>query len=96
MIRSRAYKLFLIFVLALTGCTGIKNISANDPLYVGHAIEFTPKDHKLKSLAPIKDVLKPEPNETFLWMRPALARNNMLSEKAKKRKFWKNKVAEPV
>ena len=91
-----AYKLFLIFVLALTGCTGLKNISSEDPLYIGHTIKFSNKDDKLKELASIKNVLKPKPNATFLWMRPALARNNMLSNKAKKRKFWKNKIAEPV
>ncbi len=44
----------------------------------------------------IKGVLKPEPSNKFLWMRPALARNNMLSEKAKKKKFWKTKISDPV
>jgi outer membrane protein insertion porin family len=29
-------------------------------------------------------------------MRPSMARNNMLSKKAKKKKFWKNKISEPV
>jgi outer membrane protein assembly factor BamA len=43
-----------------------------------------------------RDLLKPKPNARLLWMRPAVARNNMLSEKAKARKFWKKKVAEPV
>ena len=91
-----ANKLFLIFVLAITGCTGLRNISSVDPLYIGHSIKFSNKDDKLKEQASIKNVLKPKPNATFLWMRPALARNNMLSNKAKKRKFWKNKIAEPV
>lgn len=96
MMRSQSYKLFLIFVLALTGCTGLKNISSDDPLYIGHTIKFNAEDEKLKESASVKSVLKPKPNNTFLWMRPGLARNNMLSEKAKKKKFWKNKIAEPV
>jgi outer membrane protein assembly factor BamA len=96
MIMSGTNKLFLIFFLALTGCTGLKNISSDNPLYVGHTIKFTASDEKLKNPASIKSVLKPEPNATFLWMRPALARYNMLSRKAKESKFWKNKITEPV
>src|SRR5687767_9628221 len=96
MIWSMAYKLFLIFALVLTGCTGLRNISSEDPLYIGHTVKFSNKDDKLKELASIKNVLKPKPNTTFLWMRPAVARNNALSDKAKKRKFWKNKITEPV
>ncbi len=97
MIRSATYRFFLVSVLALTGCTGMKHISSVDPLYIGNEINFTGKDDKKKKLTPvIRDVLKPKPNNTFLWMRPALARNNMLSEKAKKKKIWKNKVTGPV
>lgn len=84
-------------VLALTGCTGLKNISTDDPLYTGHTVTFATRDKQNKKLAYLaKGVLKPQPNTKFLWMRPALARNNMLSDKAKKRKFWKTKIADPV
>jgi outer membrane protein insertion porin family len=96
MIKASVNKLFLIFVLALTGCTGIKNISSDDPLYVGHVIKFSSGDGRLKNLASIKSVLKPKPNNTFLWMRPALARYNMLSDTAKKKKFWKSKIDKPI
>lgn len=97
MIRSIAYQLILVLVLALTGCTGMKNISAEDPLYIGHEIKFTDRNGEKNKLAPfIKSVLKPEPNNTFLWMRPALARYNMLSDARKKKKFWKNKITGPV
>jgi outer membrane protein insertion porin family len=97
MIRSITYRLILLFVLALAGCTGMKHISSDDPLYVGHRIKYTVKKDTKKKISPIiKGVLKPEPNSRLLWMRPALARNNMLSDKAKKKKFWKNKIAEAV
>jgi outer membrane protein insertion porin family len=97
MIRSITHKLFLIFVLSLAGCTGMKNISSDDPLYIGHEVKFTTKDDQNKKLTPLlKGVLKPDPNNTFFWMRPALARNNMLSDKLKKKKFWKKKIADPV
>ncbi|HPM31243.1 MAG TPA: BamA/TamA family outer membrane protein [Chryseolinea sp.] len=75
----------------------MKNISSNDPLYIGAKIQFEGKDADTKKLTPIaKSVLKPNANNTFLWMRPAVARNNMLSAKAKKKKFWKNKISGPV
>jgi outer membrane protein insertion porin family len=97
MIKSTTYRFFFVSVLALSGCTGMKNISSVDPLYIGNEINFAGKDDKKKKLTPvIRDVLKPKPNNTFLWMRPALARNNMLSDKTKKKKFWKNKVTGPV
>lgn len=95
MSNSVIYRLLLIIGLVLTGCTGMRNITVDDPLYTGHEIRFT--DQKNRKLMPaINEVLKPEPNNTLLWMRPALARNNMLSEKAKQRKFWKGKISEPV
>lgn len=97
MIRSTTHQSGLVLILFLTGCTGMKNISTQDPLYIGHEIHFAERNTHRKNLtSAIKGVLKPTPNSTFLWMRPALARNNMLSEKAKKRKFWKNKIADPV
>ncbi|HEY5748013.1 MAG TPA: BamA/TamA family outer membrane protein [Chryseolinea sp.] len=95
--RSVAHGLISFLVLVLTGCTGMKHISSGDPLYVGHTIEFTPPSRESKNLMPfIKDVLKPQPNNQFLWMRPALARYMMLSDSARSRKFWKNKIDKPV
>jgi outer membrane protein insertion porin family len=83
--------------LALAGCTGMKNISSDNPLYVGHEIRFTdPPSAKKKLTQKMRGVLRPETNNTFLWMRPSLAFNNTLSEKQKKKKFWVNKIAEPV
>ncbi len=90
MIRSTPYWYCIILALALSGCAGMKNITAEDPLYAGHTVRFSSKNADKKKLTPyIKDVLKPAPNNTLLWMRPALARYNMLSVKARKKKFWK-------
>ncbi|MCU0368271.1 MAG: BamA/TamA family outer membrane protein [Cyclobacteriaceae bacterium] len=95
--RSTAYKLFILVALAFTGCTGMKNISVDDPLYIGHEVKYKVKEEKNKKLTPtFKSVLKPAPNKTLLWMRPSLALNNTISDKGKKRKFWKRKVEEPV
>jgi outer membrane protein assembly factor BamA len=97
MIRLITYQLVLLIVLVLAGCSGMKHISADDPLYTGHEIKFTVKDEKKKKLSAVsKGVLKPEPNNTFLWMRPALARYNMISDSKRKKKFWRNKINGPV
>ncbi|SHH18817.1 Surface antigen [Chryseolinea serpens] len=95
--RSATHGLLSFLVLVLTGCTGMKHISSGDPLYVGHKIEFVPPAREAKNLMPfIQDVLKPQPNNQFLWMRPALARYMMLSDSARGKKFWKNKITGPV
>lgn len=97
MIRSNSHLLLLLILTTLAGCTGMKNISSDDPLYVGHEIKFSSTGQENKKLtSQLKGLLKPKPNNTFLWMRPALARNNMLSDSAKTKKFWKKKIAEPV
>jgi outer membrane protein insertion porin family len=97
MIRSTAYLLFLGGLLTLVGCTGMRYISSADPLFTGSEIDFEEKSEANRELSPIvHSVLKPVPNSKTLWMRPALARYNMLSDSAKVKKFWKNKIAPPV
>jgi outer membrane protein assembly factor BamA len=84
-------------VVALPGCTGMRYITAADPLLIGSELGFSAQDAKDKKLASeIKGLLKPAPNNTFLWMRPALARYNMLSDSAKTKKFFKSKITAPV
>ncbi|MBK9106776.1 MAG: hypothetical protein IPL92_20000 [Saprospiraceae bacterium] len=79
------------------GCTGMRYVTSADPLFIGHEIKFEKKSEANKGLSPaVHSVLKPSPNNKTLWMRPALARYNMLSDSAKVRKFWKNKMAPPV
>lgn len=97
MIRSASYLLVVGYLLALAGCTGMRYISSADPLFTGHEIEFEKKSKVNRELSlAVKSVLKPAPNNKTLWMRPALARYNMLSDSAKTKKFWKNKTAPPV
>ena len=97
MIRTITYHLILILALLMAGCTGMRYISSNDPLFVGSETEFIgPKENQKKLNSVVDPLLKPKPNPTFLWMRPDLARYNMLSDSAKTKKFWKNKIAAPV
>jgi len=75
----------------------MRYIKSTDPLYIGSEIKFTdPNGEKKKLTAVARSVVKPNPNHRTLWMRPALARYNMLSDSAKTKKFWKTKIKEPV
>lgn len=95
--RSAIYLLFVAMIAVLDGCTGMRYIKSTDPLYTGSKIKFTEEKSAKKNLKPVaNEVVKPLPNNKTLWMRPALARYNMLSDSAKTKKFWKNKIAPPV
>ena len=95
--RTATYYLAFACILVLGGCTGMKNISSTDPLYTGYEISFAKKSARNKKLSTYYgEVLKPRPNNKFLWMRPGIARYNMLSDSARTRKFWKGKIAAPV
>jgi outer membrane protein assembly factor BamA len=96
-IKIRSCLIAILPAIMLLGCTGLKHVSSNDPLFVDHELKYIAEyPVEKKSLPDLNNVLLPKPNEKFLWMRPALARNNMLSDSAKTKKFWKNKVSEPV
>ena len=92
------YHVILFTLLALLfGCTGTKHITPEDPLYLGYELSFEGEpsgNAELKNIA--REAIKPSPNKRLLWMRPALARYNMLSDSAKTKKFWRKKVAPPV
>lgn len=96
MMGSIIYRLLIICALTLPGCTGMKNISSEDPLYLGAEIKLPKSKNRKALMLEAKGTLKPEPNNKFLWMRPALARYNMISVSARKKRFWKNKIAPPV
>ena len=87
----------LVLIIASYGCAGLKNISSEDPLFIGNDFKLIDGGKKARrSIREASNYIQPVPNDQLLWMRPALARNNMLSDSAKRKKFWKNKVAEPV
>ena len=88
---------FMILLCILWSCTGMRHIESTNPLYVGSEIKIVDEDAPAKRIKNIADeVIKPKPNAKMLWMRPALARYNMLSDSARVKKFWKNKIAPPV
>ena len=87
----------ILMVSVLMGCTGLKNISAEDPLFTGYETSIEGGNKRIaQTIKESESMIQPRPNKTFLWMRPALARYNMLSDSAREKKFWRNKVTEPV
>ena len=61
------------------GCTGMKSITENDPLFVGNEVIAKNASKKIRRVIDeAEKKIQPRPNNTFLWMRPAVARFNML------------------
>ncbi|GJM30538.1 MAG: membrane protein [Cyclobacteriaceae bacterium] len=75
----------------------MKNITSENPLFLGNEVIIKKGNKKIrKVVSEAENKIPPRPNKKFLWMRPALARYNMLSDSARKRKFWRNKINPPV
>jgi len=88
---------WLLFIGSVIGCTGMKNITAEDPLFTGNEVTAKKAGRRItRVMEGAESKIQPRPNNKFLWMRPALARYNMLSDSARKKNFWKNKVNPPV
>lgn len=90
--------LFSALCLAVfSGCTGMKNISPENPLFAGNEISVADGGKKAERLlTQAEEKIQPRPNNKFLWMRPALARYNMLSDSGRNKNFWRNKIDEAV
>ncbi len=89
-----------LLVLMLTGwlvsCAGLKEVTSSDPLLMRNTIVYE-GDVPAKAIRKrASKVLAPEPNGKFLWMRPKVARYHMISDSARTRKIWRNRVAEPI
>jgi outer membrane protein assembly factor BamA len=89
-----------MYPLILTiNCTGLKQLTEEDLLYIGSDVDIQ-SDHKLSSdlKYELKSVNKPKPNKKFLWMRPSLSIYNTIREPKKEKGFkhWlKYKVGKP-
>jgi len=90
----------MIFSMVMfVGCTGMKNITEEAPLYTGYEMNIS-AERKLSSdlKFELKEVNKPKPNGKFLWMRPSIVIHNMVREPKKEKGFrhWlKYKVGKP-
>lgn len=91
----------LPFLVALGACNNTKYLAEGESLYVGaevnlHSSQSIPNEGKLRS--EIDEVVTPEPNSTFLGMRPSLWFYNRTKEPKKDkglRYFFKYKLGRP-
>lgn len=92
--------LFIItFLMCSMGCTGLKNISEDNPLYTGSKLQIHSEKRISNDLQyELKTVDRPRPNGKFFWMRPSLAIYNMMGQPKKEKGigYWiKNKIGKP-
>ncbi|AFM03525.1 outer membrane protein/protective antigen OMA87 [Bernardetia litoralis DSM 6794] len=92
---------FLVGTLLISGCTGLSKITKENPLYTGSEIKWDKKEGKIPEQERIEleaqEVITPEANAKFLWMRPQLSfYNTFYTEKEKGFKHWvMTKVGKP-
>ena len=95
--RFHPAQIILLFTLSFTACTGLKNVTSDDPLFTGNRYKIEDATKEVKSVVDqANSGMLPRPNNRFLWMRPALARYNMLSDSGRAKKFWRKKIDEQV
>jgi outer membrane protein insertion porin family len=99
---NKKYYLILISLL-LTACTGLRNLPPGEKLYTGADVELEQVDRLdkkkkrfIKSTA--ENAVRPEPNKSYLGMRPQLWLYNMAGEapKGKIGKWLKKTGTAPV
>ena len=92
---------FLVFALAISGCSNIKFLKKGETLYTGAKIivksDSLGKKEKNNLGDALIDQLRPKPNSSFLGLRPRLYIYNIAKEPTKEKgfKYWlKYKIGE--
>ena len=100
-IQSFTISSFFIISILISGCTGLSKITKENPLYTGSEVKWDKKEGNIPEQDrvefEVEDVLSPEANTKFLWMRPQLAfYNTFYTKKEKGFKHWvMTKVGNP-
>jgi outer membrane protein insertion porin family len=95
------YHFLWIFFLLFVSCSGLKKLPEGSRLYTGAQVKVESQDEIPKEATLIQDlksILRPEPNNVFLGMRPGLTFYNMVGEVKKEKGFkhWlKYKIGAP-
>jgi len=90
-----------LFLLLLSGCTGLRSVSDNSYLYSGYKIKIDSTQNlsdPTGTLTELKSLIELKPNKRFLWMRPALSIYQLIPEPKQDScfKYWlKYKLGEP-
>ena len=90
-----------LMAVMLWGCTGLRKLGEDERLFSGSKIEYDSVHflHEPRATkSEIRDIVKPEPNIKFLWMRPFLSIHNMVKEPDQEKgfRYWiKYKIGAP-
>jgi outer membrane protein assembly factor BamA len=92
----------ILATLILYSCGGTKNLPEGELLYTGAKVKVegdaTPKSERKAIQAALEELIRPEPNSSFLGIRPKLFFYNLAGTPKKEKgfRYWlKNKVGEP-
>jgi outer membrane protein assembly factor BamA len=94
-IRGSLY--FIFFVLLFIGCTGTSHLPKGERLYTGAVVklESTEKVSKGNIKAIVESVIRPEPNNSYLGLRPQLWIYMAAGENPKSKfKLWLQKIGQ--
>lgn len=77
----------LVLVALLSGCSGLRHATSDDPLFAGYTVEWSTKPEMDASLlhAELMAVVRPTPNTAVLGMRPSVALHNAIRKPKKER-----------
>ena len=94
---------FVVLVLLISSCTGLKDVSEDRPIFDGFELNWendNPEEDEAEVRYELEDVVLPEPVNQILWMRPGIAIHQAVKEPEKEKgfKYWlKYQIgAEPV
>jgi outer membrane protein insertion porin family len=98
--KKRIFGMLLLAAILASGCSNVKYLGENEDLYTGSRIRFE-KEEPIAGLSnlesELESVMRPEPNATFLGMRPRLFLYNLAGEPTGKglRHLMKNRFGRP-
>jgi outer membrane protein assembly factor BamA len=81
--RGSTARIFLpIAIGLLTSCTGMKHTTEEKPMFTGFSINWTddPVQNKKALTRELEGLVRPDPNNIVLGMRPTVALHNMIKE----------------
>lgn len=83
---------FLLLLLLISGCTGLRKIGDEEYLYTGSEIRFDSIDKRIHNQRAVESelfgLIDLKPNTKLFWMRPFLSLHNTIKEPKKETGFW--------
>ncbi len=77
----------ILCAFSIAGCTGLKHATPERPMFTGFEVEFSEEPSMDADVirSELEGVVRPQPNNTILGMRPTVALHNMVKEPEKQK-----------